>query len=237
MLIQDPAAVEILEETELYQRLLPLRSARIVELGCGTAVHTRKIAESNKPSSILACEIDSIQHQKNLKITDLPLVTFCHAGAQEIPVAEGSTDIVMMFKSLHHVPVQDMDRVMMEIRRILRPGGLAYISEPVFAGDFNEILRLFHNEQEVREAAFLAIKRAVEQGLLTLEGQYFFNTPRKFADFSEFEKRIIQVSHTSHSLSPDLHRKVQEQFERFMTSEGALFTIPIRVDLLQRPAD
>lgn len=33
-----------------------------------------------------------------------------------------------------------MEASMQEIRRVLKQGGLVYISEPVFAGDFNEIL-------------------------------------------------------------------------------------------------
>jgi 2-methylisocitrate lyase-like PEP mutase family enzyme len=66
-----------------------------------------------------------------------------------------------MFKSLHHVPVPLMDQALAEIRRVLKPGGLAYISEPVFAGEFNEVLRLFHDESIVRREAFSAIERAV----------------------------------------------------------------------------
>lgn len=99
-------------------------------------------------------EVDVIAHRKNLQITDLPNVTFGLAGAQDIPLDDETADIVLMFKSLHHVPVELMETSLREIRRVLKPAGLAYISEPIFACDFNEILRLFHNEQEVREAAF-----------------------------------------------------------------------------------
>ena len=76
------------------------------------------------------------------------------AGAQQIPLDDGSVDIVLMFKSLHHVPLELMEASLQEINRVLKPGGLAYISEPVFSGDFNDILRLFNNEKKVREAAF-----------------------------------------------------------------------------------
>ena len=43
------------------------------------------------------------------------------------------------------------------------------LSEPVYAGEFNAILRLFHDEQQVREAAFAAVCRAVERNVLTLQ--------------------------------------------------------------------
>lgn len=236
MHIQDPSIKEVIQEADVYSRLLPLDGARIIELGCGAAMHTRAIAESGLPASILACEVDTLQHEKNLTITDLPTVTFCHAGAQAIPAEDGSADIVMMFKSLHHVPLEAMDTVMQEIRRVLKPGGLAYISEPVYAGDFNEVLRLFHNEKAVREAAFATVRKAVEQGVLELAGQHFFNTPNNFEDFADFERKVIGVTHTNHQLSPELLQTVREKFEGFMGPGGAHFVMPIRVDLLRKPS-
>lgn len=236
MQIQNPSVEDVVNEAEIYNRLLPLENAHIIELGCGAAAHTRVIAESGKPASILACEVDTIQHEKNLTITDLPSVTFSHAGAQAIPAEDGSADIVMMFKSLHHVPLEMMDTAMQEIRRVLKPGGLAYISEPVYAGDFNEVLRLFHDEKAVREAAFTTVKKAVADGTLELAGEHFFNTPSNFENFAEFEQKIIGVTHTDHRLSPELLHAVKEKFESYMGPNGAQFVMPIRVDLLRRPA-
>ena len=236
MQMQDPSVDGLIQESAVYNRLLPLDGAHIIELGCGPALHTRAIAESGRPATILACEVDTLQHEKNLAITDLlPTVRFCHAGAQAIPAEDGSADIVMMFKSLHHVPLDLMDSAMQEIHRVLKPGGLAYISEPVYAGDFNEVLRLFHDEKAVREAAFATVRTAVEKGVLELVGQHFFNTPNNFADFAEFERRIIGVTHTEHHLSPKLLHTVREKFASFMGPQGAHFVMPIRVDLLRRP--
>ncbi len=236
MQIEQTGVAGVVMEAEVYQRLLPIDGAHIIELGCGAAMHTRAIAESGRPASLLACEVDTIQHEKNLAITDLPTLTFCHAAADAIPAADGSADIVMMFKSLHHVPLASMSTALREVRRVLKPGGLAYISEPVYAGDFNEVLRLFHDEKAVREAAFSAVRNAVEEGTLELVGQHFFNTPMAFADFAEFEQKVIGVTHTEHRLPAERLRKVKDKFTQFQGEEGASFVLPIRVDLLRRPA-
>ena len=132
-------------ESEIYNDLLALDGKHILELGCGGAEITRDIATSGADRKITALEVDGIAHAKNLQITDLPNVTFGLSGAQDIPLEDESVDVVLMFKSLHHVPLEAMEPSMREIRRVLKPGGLAYISEPVFAGDFNDILRLFHD--------------------------------------------------------------------------------------------
>ncbi len=221
-------------EPEIYNSLLSLDNKHILELGCGSAEITRDIATSGAARKITALEVDEIAHNKNLQIIDLPNVTFGLAGAQDIPLDEGSVDVVFMFKSLHHVPLELMDASMHEIRRVLKPGGLVYISEPVFAGDFNEILRLFHDEQKVRQAAFNTVKKAVDDGLFELVDEIFFNSPMGFASFSEFEDKIIKATHSHHVLDEALFAVVKQRFEQDVGDDGVQFLMPIRVDLLKK---
>ena len=69
-----------------------------------------------------------------------------------------------MLKSLHHVPMALMDQALAELARVLRPCGWLYVSEPVYAGQLNELIRLFNDEGEVRAAAQAALDRAVASG-------------------------------------------------------------------------
>ena len=234
MKIEAPAIEVTCPETEVYQRLLPLDNSHILELGCGAAEKTRDIATSGANRKVTALEVDVVAHRKNLQITDLPNVKFGLAGAQDIPLDDESVDIVLMFKSLHHVPVELMEVSLSEIRRVLKPTGLAYISEPVFAGEFNEILRIFHNEKKVREAAFNALKTAVNQGWFRLVEETFFNTSGFYRDFSEFENTVINATHSQHSLDTSLLELVRQKFEKHLGDDGAHFLTPIRVDLLQK---
>lgn len=221
-------------EANIYNRLLSLDNKHIVELGCGSADITRNIASTGTNRKITALEVDEVAHDRNMQITDLPNVAFGLSGAQEIPLADESVDVVFMFKSLHHVPLALMETAMHEIRRVLKPGGYVYISEPVFAGDFNEILRLFHDEQQVREAAFSTIKKAVDNGLFSLVEETFFNSPMRFEDFSEFENNTIKATHSNHKLDDDLYARVKQLFEQHIGDDGANFLMPMRVDLLKK---
>lgn len=232
MKIADPDAHLVANEGEILHDMLHLHGAAVLELGCGKAEKTRIVAET--ASSVLALEVDETQLAKNLAITDLPNVRFAHGGAEQIPAADSNFDIVLMFKSLHHVPGELMDSVFREIRRVLKPGGVAYISEPVYAGDFNEILKLFHDERAVREAAFAAEQRAVSSGRLALVSQKFFLQPMHFANFGQFEEKVIKVTHTEHRLSAETLEKVRSKFNGYMTRDGATFRMPIRVDLFSK---
>ena len=236
MKIADPTQTTLVNEVKLMLDALPFDGARVLELGCGKAEKTRTLAETGRVAEILALEVDAIQHARNLQVTDLPNVRFAHGGAEAIPAEDNAFDIVIMFKSLHHVPVAHMDTALSEIARVLKPGGLVWISEPVFAGELNEIMRLFHDEQIVREAAFAAVCRAVEDGRLLLNEERFFNTRSLFDSFEQFDARMIRVTHSNHALSPELYREVQKKFAAHLTPDGATFLNPQRVDVLQKPS-
>jgi len=234
MQLQHEHIDRVCAESEIWNELLTLNDADILELGCGAAELTRQIAASGIDCRVTAMEVDTIQHAKNLQVTDLPNVRFVSGGAEAIPTDDTSYDIVLMFKSLHHVPPVSMDAALDEIRRVLKPNSIAYISEPIFAGDFNDILRLFHNEDQVRKAAFAAVKRAVDDGKFHLVDEVFFLAPMHFSDFSIFEQKVIGVTHSNHQLSDDVYRQVQKAFAAKMTDDGAHFLQPMRVDVLEK---
>jgi SAM-dependent methyltransferase len=221
-------------ESTIYNSALNLDNKRILELGCGSAQITRDIASSGSGRSIIAAEVDTSQHEKNLLITDLPNVEFVLAGAQAAPAEDNSIDVVFMFKSLHHVPEELLEKALSEIHRVLKPGGYAYLSEPIYAGDFNNLMSLFHDEKVVRENAFNTIKGSVGRGQFSLDRQLFFNTPVFFEKFSDFDEQLINTTHSDHQLSEELYQQVKSCFMKNMGPDGARFTAPIRVDLLQK---
>jgi SAM-dependent methyltransferase len=236
MQLRDDEAGLVCPERDVYRALLPWDNARVLELGCGRAEHTRTIADSFPGVRITALEVDPIQHAQNLAVSDLPNVRFAEGGAEAIPAADASFDIVLMFKSLHHVPTGLLDRALAEVHRVLAPGGVAYFSEPVFAGEYNEIVRIFHDEERVRAAAFAALRRSVEGGIFELVAERFFRAPVRFDSFAHFQQRVIGVTHTRHCLDEAQLAAVRDRFMRHVKADGATFLQPMRVDLLRKAA-
>jgi SAM-dependent methyltransferase len=235
MRIANAAETPLRPEIDLLGEQLPLAGARVLELGCGAAAMTRLIAERHPVAAMVATEVDAVQHARNLAVEPIPGVTFVAGGAERVAAPDASFDLVLMFKSLHHVPVDLLDPALAEIARVLRPGGLAWLSEPVYAGPYNDIMKLFHDERVVREQAFAAITRAVASGRLELVRQCFFRAPVRFQDFDEFDRRNLQVTHTEHRLEAALYARVRAAFVAHLGPDGAFFAQPMRADLVRRP--
>ncbi|KRT53703.1 Methyltransferase domain [endosymbiont of Ridgeia piscesae] len=233
MRLNDSQAYQTSTEIDFMERLLPLHGARVLELGCGAAWTLRKLAECYSDSQFIGTEVDEIQHQKNLSHATVNL-EFRLEGAQAISEPEQSIDLVCMLKSLHHVPIQLQLPAMQEIHRVLKPGGMAWICEPVYSGAFNAIMSLIHDEKQVREQAFDTLRQVVQNGLFELHAEHFFNVPGSYS-WAEFEQRFLNVTHTKIDLSDGRLERVRDEFARHLEGERAAFLKPHRVDLLRKP--
>ncbi|MDP3700553.1 MAG: class I SAM-dependent methyltransferase [Hylemonella sp.] len=224
----------VTDELDLLGSLVDLpKHPRIVELGCGAAHLSRKLLLRLPGSTVTGLEVDERQMAKNLQMPQDRL-TFVQAGAQAIPFDEQSFDLALMLKSLHHVPLDLLDQALAEVHRVLRPQGLLYVSEPVFAGALNEVMRLFHDEEVVRAAALAAVRRAVASGAWEQVSEVHFEMPVHYRDFAEFEQRMIGVTFVEHKLDAATLAAVRTRFEPHMSADGAHFTRPMRVNLLRR---
>ncbi|MBT7333281.1 MAG: class I SAM-dependent methyltransferase [Gammaproteobacteria bacterium] len=234
MRLKGPDKQPVQNDVDVLNRLLTFDDGIILELGCGRAKKTRQVLKSTAVKKIIAAEVDETQHQKNLACQDLPTIEFTRFGAEKIAAWDQTFDVVLMFNSLHHVPTKLMGLALTEIHRVLKIDGFAFFSEPVFAGELNEVMRLFHDESEVRIAAFNSLQHAVEHKLFQLEEEIFFKQIICFANFSQFENHVMNATFAAHRLTPELHEKVRNKFERFRSSQGYVFEVPHRVDLLRR---
>ena len=222
------------DELDLLADLAPLAGARVVELGCGAAALARALLRRFPDSHVTALEVDERQHALNLA-NPQDRLHFVAGGAQAIPCADGSFDLALMLKSLHHVPLPLMDQALREVHRVLRPGGHLYVSEPVYAGELNQITRLFNDEGQVRAAAQAALDRALAAGQWEPAAELRFEVPVQYADFADFERRMLDVTYAERQLDDALRQRVRALFEPHVGPGGAHFKRPMHARLLRKP--
>lgn len=223
----------IRNELQVLSELVPMEGRRIIELGCGNARLARQLLDTYPTSHVTGLEVDERQHAKNLAAPQERL-SFVAAGAQAVPFPDASFDLALMLKSLHHVPLRLLDQALSEVARVLCPGGLLYVSEPVYDGPLNEIVRLFNDEGKVRAAAQAAMDRALAHGPWQQVAERRFDMPVHYADFNEFEQRMMRPTFADHALTDELIQRVATAFAPHCGPEGVDFTRPMHVRLLRR---
>lgn len=226
--------IEIFDAHYLVETI-NLNNKTILELGCGNAAMTKKIAQTGFDRKIFACEVDEIQHKKNLEL-NIENIEFLLCGAQKIPLEDESINIVLLFKSFHHIPSELMKEALKEIKRVLKPNGIVYICEPLFIGKHNELMSIFNDEQIVRENAFNAIKDSVENEEFKLFKEIFFKTKASYKNFQEFKNKHMNLTfHKGGKVKEDIEKKVEEKYNSFANENGETeFLNPFRVDILQK---
>jgi ubiquinone/menaquinone biosynthesis C-methylase UbiE len=235
--ITNTSALTLIEdELELLASLVPLPGAQLIELGCGAARLSADLVGRFTTAHVTALEVDQRQMAKNLAAPAVPGLDFVDAGAQAIPFAASRFDGALMLKSLHHVPTGLMAQALSEVARVLKPGGWLYVSEPVFDGPLNEIMRLFNDEGVVRAAAQQALDTALQTGLWQAADERYFEMPVHFADFATFEQRMMRPTYANHTIDATLHEAIRQRFESHLGPQGVALTRPMHVRLLRKAA-
>lgn len=233
MKLNETIITQTLNEHHLIETL-NLNNKVLLELGCGNASMTQKIALCGYDRNIIACEVDKKQHLKNLKL-GIENIHFLLCAAQDIKLKDNTVDMVLMFKSFHHIPKEHMKKALSEIKRVLKPSGLLYISEPLYSGAQNELVSIFHDEKQVRIDAFEAIKESILTGKFKLFRELFFNTEISYKNFEDFKMKQMNQTFHDTSIQKQLEDKVKTKYNSFASKDGYVeFLKPFRVNILQK---
>lgn len=221
------------DELDVLQAALGAHVQSLIELGCGRARLARQWMGQGPNRHYLGLDLDEQAMARNAQ-EPAEGMRFELASAAKVPAGDASFDAAMMLKSLHHVPVAEMDQALQEVWRVLKPGGLLYVSEPVYAGALNEIVRLYNDEGVVRAAAQAALDRLPRQGLWQEREAVRFTQPVHFADFAAFEMRMLKPTFMTLDIDADLLVRIAQAFAPHCDENGADFTRPMLVRLFEK---
>jgi len=149
---------------------------------------------------------------------------------QELPLPDGSADLVVFLFSLHHVPVPLQTRALAEAARVLRPGGRLHVVEPVADGPYFQLLRWVEDETAVRAAALEALKAAPSVGFHLAQEAAYLHIER-FAGFEDFTRRAVLVDAGRAAALPTVEAEARAAFTAHGRPEDGLsvFEQPVRL--------
>jgi ubiquinone/menaquinone biosynthesis C-methylase UbiE len=218
---------------EVLHKLVNVRGRFVVDVGCGAGALCRNLAEHG--AHVLGVEPDPVQSQKNASAAPVANVGFVQAGAAELPLEPGSVDGVIFSNSLHHIHAPHYEQVFNEVMRVLNNDGWLYVQEPIANGSHHYVMSLFHDETEVRLAAYNAlVQYALPNFGKTREIYYDVDTT--YENFDEFARRYEHLSYNSYDQASVRDPQVKSRFEEQLNSHGSYtLTHLMRVNVYGSP--
>lgn len=234
----DIADLPVSSVTETAESLLDFDGARALDVGCGAGPFTLFIARhcasvaGVDPNEARIAEARAAAAEAGLTID------FRVGVAENLPFDDAAFDIVAFSNSLHHLPAQGLAVALREAARVLVPGGVVWVAEPLPMGGHYDLCHFWNDEREIRRLAYEALRQAGSVGLEMTE-EVFFGHPARYADFETFvAERSARRARDAEMLRK--HRdEIRALFAAHARRDGEAFLLDraTRVNLLVKRAN
>lgn len=115
---------------QLYNKVAgaaDLRGKDVLEVGCGRGGGATFVFDRFGPRTMTAVDLSEKAMAYCRAVRGRPGLTFATADAQDLPMPDGSFDVVLNVESCHCYA--DIPRFLSEVHRVLRPGGLLLLAD------------------------------------------------------------------------------------------------------------
>jgi SAM-dependent methyltransferase len=188
----------------------------ILEVGCGPGGMMVPLARFGRVHGL------DISHDAMRYCRHRGFPNVATGSGMELPFADHSFDVVALFDAIEHIP--DDRRVLDEVKRVVRPGGLVFITVPAYQFLYSQNDRLVHHQRRYTRR---------QMGRLLEDARF---TPRKLTYFNTFlfplilpavlllklKEKLVGLPRHQTNLSHEFNKPLNDLFAWFMGSERRL---------------
>lgn len=146
--------VDSVQPTALHDALAArapddLEVHRAVDLACGFGKTTLSLAQRYPDAEVIGVDLSApvLRLGRKLATERGHAIDWVQADAADVPLEDGSADLVTTSMSLHELPLDVIVEVCAQAHRLLRPGGVFLALETRLTGDpFRDVLGAYHSE-------------------------------------------------------------------------------------------
>ena len=204
----------------------------VLDVGCGAGRLTRIMTQMG--ATVIGIDPGIRQLERARSQPVIGSETYIEGTAENLPAEDNSTNIIVFFNSLHHVPINQFGNALNEAYRALKGSGMLYIAEPMAQGPQFELSKPFNDETKIRSEAYKAIKGALKNGFLE-QKELMYAADVYYSDFDAYRENSTAINPARDHYFRKMEGELRKRFEHYgiKGSNGWHFTQFIRVNLLK----
>lgn len=224
---------EVDTDLALLERLVQPTGKDVVDIGCGGGRLVRELVDLG--ARAVGVEISEQQLAAAVAHDGGKGGRYVVGRGEDLPLEDATMDAAVFMRTLHHVAPAEQTAALREAARVLRPGGVVYVVEPLAEGDYFELVSMVEDEVEVREAAQRALRDAAGAGLrrqTTVE----YEVAMTISSIAALRVRVVSVDPDRAAVFDAVEQQLGHALARLGEPGGApgerRFLQPMRADLL-----
>ncbi len=115
------------KEYEMVTQAAKLEGDEILlDLGCGSGIYSRPFSKRLNSGIVVGLDLSvpMLNYASwQARAEEIENLLFIHGNAFDLPFPDNEFDAVICGTTIHHFSISDLLRVIMEVRRVLKPGG------------------------------------------------------------------------------------------------------------------
>ncbi|MCR9125201.1 MAG: class I SAM-dependent methyltransferase [Rhodobacteraceae bacterium] len=200
-----------MEHLERLAGLVDPRGLDVVDVGAGTGAFAAALAGAGARVTGIEVEAEKVARAR---AAHGAVARFLQGCGEDLPLPDGSADLVCFMFSLHHVPAADQPAALAEAARVLRPGGRLHVVEPDVTGPMTSVVRLIDDETEVREATAAFLDALSAGPAWRADARFGYTLVRSYRDFDALAQSVVLTDPSRAAGFEARRAAMQAQFDR-----------------------
>jgi len=165
------------ESKNILVNELNLKDKIVLDVGCGNGWFSYWASDNGSQVDAIDPSEGQISEAKKKNFNNK--INFMKAGAENINGLTNVYDLIFFFNSLHHIPINLMEKSIEHCKNKISNSGSILIIEPIAEGNFHDFVKNIDDETKVRNEAYKAINNCNKYNLKIIK-ELIYNEVKTF---------------------------------------------------------